>query len=251
MRATIPCWLFLFVLLITSGAAADPNVGGLGRWQVRALLVSPRSAEISGEIAGKILTMPTRLGTRFRRGKSLVQFDCGLYKAQLEEAKADYAGAKSKLEAKRGLRVLEAAGKLELEIAAAEFHNTEAKVQSAKVYVSRCRIPAPFDGVVVALHAKPYETVSPGQALLEILDDSILQIDLVVSSSWLRWLKPEIKFKMHIDEISTDLPATVVAINGRIDAVSQTINLIAEIEGEHSGLIAGMSGTASFSPPQQ
>ena len=249
MRATIPCWLFLFVLLITSETEADPNVGGLGSWQVRALLVSSRSAEISGEIDGKILTMPTRLGMRFRRGKRLVQFDCALYKARFAEARADFAGAKSRLEAKQGLSVLKAAGKLELEIASAEFHSAEAKVQSAKAYVSRCQIPAPFNGVVVALHAKPHETVAPGEPLIEILDDSILQLDLVVSSSWLRWLKAGTKLSMHVDEISADLSATVVAINGRIDAVSQTINLIAEIEGEHSGLIAGMSGTATFSPP--
>lgn len=257
MRATTLCWLALSALLMTSPAAiaedsiANLNVGGLGQWQVRALIVSPRSAEISGEIAAKILNMPTRLGTRITRNKNLVQFDCALYKAQLAEAQADYAGAKSRLEAKKELRTLKAAGKLELEIATAEFQNAEAKVSSARVYVNRCQISAPFDGVVVALHAKPFETVSSGKPLLEILDDSVLQIDLVVSSSWLRWLKQGTKLTMHIDEISEDISATVVAINGRIDAVSQTVNLIAEIKGKHTGLIAGMSGTASFSPPDE
>ncbi len=106
----------LSALLITSPAAmprdmiATPDIGGLGPWQVRALVVSPQSAEISGEIAAKILRMPTRLGTRITRGKNLVQFDCALYRAQLAEAQADYAGAKSRLEAKQGLRDLKAAG---------------------------------------------------------------------------------------------------------------------------------------------
>jgi membrane fusion protein, multidrug efflux system len=257
MRVTRLCCLAISVLLLTPQTViardtlTTPAIGGLSEWQVRALVVSPRTAEISGAITAKILSMPTRIGTRISRGKPLIQFDCALYKAQLAEAQADYAGAKSRLQAKEGLRELKAAGKLEIEVAEAEYQNAEAKVRSARVYVNRCQIPAPFDCVVVTLHAKPHEILSSGESLLEVLDDSVLQIDLVVSSSWLRWLKKGTPLKMHIDEISKDISATVVAINGRIDAVSQTVNIIAEIKDKPAGLIAGMSGTASFSPPDE
>ena len=49
----------------------------------------------------------------------------------------------------------------------------------------------------------------PGQALLEIIDDSVLELEFIVPSRWLAWLKPGHAFKVSIDEVGRSFPAKV------------------------------------------
>ena len=67
-------------------------------------------------------------------------------------------------------------------------------------------------------------------------------------SRWLAWLAAGHEFQVAIDETGRRYPATVSALNARVDAVSQSIEIEARIVGKHPELLPGMSGTASFEP---
>ena len=49
-----------------------------------------------------------------------------------------------------------------------------------------------------------------------------------------------------VDETGKTYPAKVTAINARVDAVAQTVELEARIDGRPSELLAGMTGIARF-----
>ena len=53
-------------------------------------------------------------------------------------------------------------------------------------------------------------------------------------------------FALAIDETGEVRQGTVGVIGARIDPVSQTIKLRGTLDGPNRGLIAGMSGTATF-----
>ena len=91
--------------------------------------------------------------------------------------------------------------------------------------------------------------VQPGQALLEIIDDSVLELEFIVPSRWLAWLKPGYAFQVRIDETARSYPAKVQRIGARVDPVSQSVKLVAAIDGRFPELIAGMSGQVALSPP--
>jgi membrane fusion protein, multidrug efflux system len=74
-----------------------------------------------------------------------------------------------------------------------------------------------------------------------------LKVKLNAPSRWLTWLKPGSRFDVQIDETGRSYPAVVSAINGRVDAVSQSIELEGRIGGNFNELLAGMSGNARFS----
>ena len=59
-------------------------------------------------------------------------------------------------------------------------------------------------------------------------------------------MKPVVAFDVAIDETGTAYEARVLAMNSRIDPVSQTIEIEASIVKHHPELLAGMSGTAHF-----
>ena len=69
---------------------------------------------------------------------------------------------------------------------------------------------------------------------------------LNVPSSLLRQLKVGTRFEVAIDETGKTYPARVTAINARVDAVAQSIELEAGIEGRPTELLPGMSGVARF-----
>ena len=98
--------------------------------------------------------------------------------------------------------------------------------------------------------ANRYEYVTPGQPLLQVIDDLNLHLQLLVSSRWLKWLKEGALFQVRIDETGKGYRAVVTTIGARVDPVSQTMEIRGTIEGNHPELLAGMSGTARFSLPK-
>jgi multidrug efflux pump subunit AcrA (membrane-fusion protein) len=88
--------------------------------------------------------------------------------------------------------------------------------------------------------------VSAGTPLFDIVSDSALKLRLNVSSSLLRQLAPGQPFKVSILETGKTYPARISAINARVDAVAQTVELEGNLDDKFPDLIAGMSGIASF-----
>ena len=88
------------------------------------------------------------------------------------------------------------------------------------------------------------------QPLLRVLDDRTLEIRINAPSEWLRWLRPGADFELAIDETGSRHAARLERVNARVDAASQTVELIARFaDPQPAGLLAGMSGTASFAAP--
>jgi hypothetical protein len=65
-----------------------------------------------------------------------------------------------------------------------------------------------------------------------------------VPSRLLNQLKVDSKIEVKIDETGKTYQATVVAINSRVDSVSQTVEIEGLMSQDFPELLAGMSGTA-------
>jgi hypothetical protein len=77
----------------------------------------------------------------------------------------------------------------------------------------------------------------------------VLELEFIVPSRWLAWLKPGYAFQVRIDETGKTYPAKVQRIGARVDPVSQSVKLSAAISGSFPELIAGMSGKVELQPP--
>ena len=55
--------------------------------------------------------------------------------------------------------------------------------------VDYCTVKAPFNGTVVKIHVKQYQTISKNIEILELLDNTNLRIELIAPSNWLSWRK--------------------------------------------------------------
>ncbi|MEW5729662.1 MAG: efflux RND transporter periplasmic adaptor subunit [Pseudomonadota bacterium] len=214
--------------------------------EARAMLAPQAEAVLASELAARIEAIPFQNGERFKKGDTLVAFDCAAFRAALAEARAALKGAEHTLDNARKLASLKSAGQLELDLAEAEVERARARLQAAAVPVERCVIRAPYGGRVVERKAQPHESMSPGQPLLAVLDDSRIEVRLLAPSAWLRWLKPGTPFTLKVDETGLSYPGKVARLGARVDAVSQSIAVVGMLDGPGDGIIAGMSGSAVF-----
>ena len=212
----------------------------------RGVLRARAQAVLSSELAGRVVEMPFAEGEAFKKGEVLVRFDCSAYQAQLNAAQAAVRAAREELGHKKQLAALNSVGRFEVALAEARQAQSQAEAQVYQVQVRRCSVTAPFDGQVVQRKARPHESVAAGAALLEIVDNRSLEVHLLVPSAWLGRLQPGSHFAFTPDETGQPLQVEVKRLGARIDEGSQTLLLIGALGPSAQGLLAGMSGTATF-----
>lgn len=216
---------------------------------IRAQLSAVNFTTIAAELSEKILKLPFRDGQKFKKGDVLVIFDCGVQEAQLNKSKAELSIAERNATTKEKLLKLGAVGRVEYENSLSEFQKVKAQVSEIEVILSRCVTRAPYHGHVVEQRVHPQQFVSAGQPLLEIIDNSALELEFIVPSKWSSWLSENNQFNIHMDETNKDYPAKVTQVGARIDPISQTIKVRAVIQGDFLDLRPGMSGTVNIQVP--
>jgi RND family efflux transporter MFP subunit len=262
MRMAVPCVVLAVLALHGQAIAGDqgkfmpasiPPAGAtvLDKREIRAQLSPKRYTTLAAEIGAKISRLPMEEGARFRAGDTLISFDCALQQAQLSRSQAALDAATKTWKANQRLEELHAVGKVELDVSEAELGKARADVTSSKVLLSKCTVAAPFPGRVVEQKVREQQFVQAGQPLLEILDDSSLELEFIVPSKWLVWIKPHQAFQVTIDETGKTYPAKVQRIGARVDPVSQSVKLSAIVDGRFNELMAGMSGRVQMAPPER
>lgn len=228
---------------------ASPAANPAESVQVRVLLVPPREAKISSQMEGRVVNLPVAEGGSFSRGALLVEFDCEHQQAQLAISNANVAKAKAVLDSKLELQKFAAIGDVDVTLAKVDLDDASARQKQAQALVRDCRIVAPYGGRVVKRLVNQFENVGPGTPLLEIQESGRLKMEALLPSRVLTWVKPGMAFKVHVEELDKDVAAVVTGIGSRIDSVSQTIGITAEVRDRVSGLLPGMSGSATIVKP--
>jgi RND family efflux transporter MFP subunit len=229
---------------------AAPAANSLRAPEIRAQLSPHRQTTLAAEIGAKINRLPVAEGGAFKRGDLLIAFDCSLQSAQGQKARAALGAAQNAWQANKRLAELNSIGKLELDASEAEMAKAQADLDVMAAVLAKCHIAAPFSGRIAEQKAREQQYVQPGQAMLEIIDDSVLELEFIVPSRWLAWLRNGQRFQVKIDETGRLYPARIKRIGAAVDPVSQSIKVLATIDGKFAELMAGMSGRVNLSPPE-
>ncbi|MEZ5924681.1 MAG: efflux RND transporter periplasmic adaptor subunit [Hyphomicrobiaceae bacterium] len=227
-------------------AGLDSTRGIANGNAVRGVLRSVETASISAEINARLVYLPQREGDAIVKGQPIVKFDCTRIVAELAAAEATYQRLLLVYETEQKLEGYEAAGSLSVEQARYDMLKAEAERQVLEARKASCTILAPFDGRVVEKVAQVHEMAEPNQPILKIVNDSRIELVMMIPSSWLRRLPAGTRFTLHVDELARNFPAHVVQSTGVIDPVSQSARLIGELDDASSDVLPGMSGTVYF-----
>ncbi|WP_130471854.1 efflux RND transporter periplasmic adaptor subunit [Candidatus Magnetaquicoccus inordinatus] len=219
--------------------------------EIHAQLVPKRYTTLSAEIAGRIESLTVQEGSRFKEGQTLASMDCALQRSQLDEARATVAVADKTRSVQKRLLQLNSGGVLEAEMAAAEAEKARARWHSSQILVGKCALVAPFPGRVVEQKVREHQYVQAGQALLDILDDSSMELEFIAPSSYFSALRPGSPFQIHVLETGKSYPAQITRLGAKVDSVSHTIKVVGVLNTANPELLAGMSGRVQLSPPAE
>ena len=217
---------------------------------IRGVVKAAAQATLASQVQGRISRLPFKEGQRFKKGALLVELDCAKYEAELDSAQAEHRAKKKTHENNLRLAQHQAVGTLEIDISQAEADKALATVKAAQVNVNGCTVLAPFPGRVVKTIVNEHENVFPNDQLISLLDDSVLEIELILPSKALTWLKVGTRFTYVVDETGLEYPAVVQDIGANVDPASQTVKVKGRFRSQPEKVLAGMSGTAAFADLQ-
>ena len=242
MPHILTCVLCLAALAAGTRAAAG---GGAALPAARGVIKPHAEATVTVDFSARIARLPFRDGDRFQKGDLLLAFDCTRQRADVSAANA--AARAGDLEFANGKRLLKrgAAGANDVALLGARADKARGELRSAAARTIQCEIKAPFGGRMVKRLAQEHEAPAPNQPLFKIVDDSALELEVIVPSRWLVWLKAGTRFDFAIDETGETQLAEVARLGAAVDPVSQTIEIYGVLKTKSLSVLPGMSGTAT------
>ncbi len=216
---------------------------------------SLHTAALSVEIAGLVEAVLVETGDRVTAGTPLFELDAELERlsvTSLESERREAVAARE--EAARRLVEARSVGagrnipQTEVRARAAAVEQAKARVarltanlERGRARLDRHRLVAPFDGVVSERHAERGEWVSPGEALVNLVDRDALRLDFPVPQRYYPLLGEDATLDYRVDGSTTDWQsadiATVVPVT---DPTSRTFLLRGQTIGTKP-LLPGMA----------
>ncbi|MGQ7248416.1 efflux RND transporter periplasmic adaptor subunit [Halomonas sp. V046] len=245
-------------LLVTGIACADiavpagvPEVAGhrstgAGEESARGVLRAEHEAILASTLSARVVEMPFQEGDAFTADQSLVSFDCSRLNAEWRAARAQASAQARDAQVQRELLQMGATGRADLDIAVLKVSELRARAAAIHSEIDGCEVKAPFAGRVVEPMVRANETPAANEPLIHVVSDGALELDMVVPSCWLAWLRPGVPFTFDVDETGDELKASVARISASVDPVSQTVKVISRIAEVPERVLPGMSGTATW-----
>jgi RND family efflux transporter MFP subunit len=243
-----PCFAAIMAAGIAAAWSGEPSrvdakMRGL---PIRGVVKPAEQATISTEIVATVAKVGFKEGQSFKKGDILIAFDCRRYEAELASAVAQLREMEINVDTNLFLEKREAGNKQDVEISKARMAKAAAEADALKVRLDQCVIKAPFDGRVAELGIREHEMPAMNKPLIQILAAGEMEIELILPSHWLEWLKPGSEFSFLIDETRRSYKGAVSRIGAAVDTISQTIKVSARFVEMPVDVLPGMSGSARF-----
>jgi len=161
-----------------------------------ATVVSGSEAELSAELAARIIAFPPAVGDVVEKGATIARLDCRDYELELTAARADLTELEARLElAERRLeraRELTARQSLAVEVldersaesavARAQIAGARARIARDEVAVSRCVVSSPFRAVLLERMAPVGQYTAVGEAVARVIDLDDIELSAQVGA---------------------------------------------------------------------
>ncbi len=216
---------------------------------IRGQLRARQFTTLAANLSGKLISFPVAQGQRIGQGQTIAVFDCQTEKAEKAVIEAKLSAAQSKLEVNNQLAQYKNISGIDVILSKSEVAVQQAELQKISALLSKCTVKSPFSAIVSQKKAQAFQYVKEGEPLLELIDTSHLEVEMVIPSRWLKQMPVGTVFSIQLDESAQAVQARIDRNVGTIDPVSQTIRVIGTLISPPSHLLPGMSGEVQFASP--
>lgn len=204
-------------------------------------LKSGESVVLRPEVAGRVAAIHFRDGAVVDRGDVLIALDAAIQAAELQQAKANLALARTSYQRNLELLGRKFVSQQAVDASAATLQVQEAAVQLADAKLARMRIRAPFRGVVGLRNLSVGDYVKEGQDLVNLEDIGQLRVDFRLPEAYIGRLG-----KGQAIEVASDaLPgaafrAELAAVDPQVDPGGRSLSVRARLDNAAGKLRPGM-----------
>jgi RND family efflux transporter MFP subunit len=217
-------------------------------------LTPAREASVRAEVGGSIVSLPVDRGNPVAAGVEIARISSRDLDAARASARVAVQSAETTLqvaqsEAQRTETLVKggalAARDLEqatnaVSTAQAQKAAADARLRSVEQQIDDTIVRAPFAGVVSARPASIGDVVSPGTALLTIIDPSSLRLEAQVPSDQIANVRRGAKVHFTIRGIAGEFTGTVDRLDPSADPVTRQVSIFVSLPNTAGKLIAGL-----------
>lgn len=204
-------------------------------------LRADESVTLSSEIVGRVTHIGFDEGSRVRRGQVLFELDPAIYRAEAEQAEANYQLARRNHERAQELSGRGLISHADRDAAAASFQVAQAARSLATARLAKTRIEAPFDGIAGLRRVSPGDYVAAGQELVSIEAVSTLKLDFRLPEITLPLLRTGQRLQLHVDAYPGEVfEGELYAIEPRVADDTRSIGLRARLPNPEGKLRPGL-----------
>ena len=189
------------------------------------------SVIVKSEVNSTITNIYFTEGSTVEKGDLLMGLDDAAAKASLREAEALYNKARSEFEPVEKLADKGVMAKVERDKKKAEMDMYAAKVASAKNYLEKHKILAPFKGVIGLKDVSVGHYVAPGHELVKLVDCHPLKVDFKIAEIEVGsvYIGQEVKILVSGDKLQK-YDGVITAIDPESDKISHSFNVRALLD---------------------
>ena len=218
-------------------------------------LAPEREATIRAELQGPVVETLVEQGQRVNAGQPLLRLDDTAIRDQLLSARSTVTTAQANLtvaqhENERNETLLKAGAIAERAVeqsraqvtsARAQLATAQAQLASAEKQSANTRIAAPFAGIVSARQVNAGDVVSPGTALITVVDPSTMRLEASVPAEALA----AVRLGAPVDFSVTGYPnrhftGRVTRINPIADPATRQVRILASLPNNGGTLVGGL-----------
>ena len=267
--------VFVCLLLIALGCGEEPPLeepvarpvkmltvggGGSGGTQEYPGKISPaQNAELSFEVAGKIIELPIDEGQPVAKGALLARLDARDYQARLDSERAKRTQSGADLKRFEELYREKVVPLAQLDLKRRAFEVADAATRQTAKAVEDTRLKAPFSGVVALKHVEERENVQAKQPVVTLQDTSSLEMVVNVPEGDAALARPglepaertaAVKPRVVVTSLpDRSFPARITEFSTAADPVTRTFKVTLAFENPpDANILPGMTAKVVITP---
>jgi membrane fusion protein, multidrug efflux system len=228
--------------------AAVESVPLAVRVEALGTLRANEAVDITAKVGNQVTAVRFTEGQRVTAGQVLIELDGAQARADLAAAAAALAESRSAFNRSRDLYTRQALSQSQLEQIEATLKGNEARVDAARARVADTVIRAPFAGRVGLRRISVGSLISPGTVITTLDDTSVMKLDFDVPELFLSILESGLTVAANsVAYPDQDFLGRVSSVDSRVDPVSRSVTVRAELPNDEGLLKPGMFMTVRLS----